>query len=86
MSRAASELRVERPLPGVTRLVLDRPERRNAIGPRLLAELTAAFEALEDPVVVLASADPAAFCAGADLSRSLRAGARSHRRRSLPEV
>lgn len=63
-------LRLERPRAGVVRVVLARPELRNAFDDGLIAEVTAAFEALaSDPsarVVVLAG-DGKAFCAGADL-------------------
>ena len=63
-------LRVERPRPGVVRVVLDRPGLRNAFDDLLIARLTEAFEALaSDPsvrVVVLAG-EGKAFCAGADL-------------------
>ncbi len=41
-----SPLRVERPRPGVARVVLDRPELRNAFDDVLIARLTEAFEAL----------------------------------------
>jgi enoyl-CoA hydratase len=60
-------LRVGRPAPGVLRLALDRPERRNALDRPLLEALLAAFQAPEEPVVVLASSSPGIFCAGADL-------------------
>ena len=39
-------LRLERPRPGVARVVLDRPELRNAFDDGLVARLTATFEAL----------------------------------------
>ena len=64
-------LRLERPRPGVARVVLDRPDLRNAFDDVLVARLTEAFEALASDgsarVVVLAGAGKA-FCAGADLS------------------
>jgi methylglutaconyl-CoA hydratase len=63
-------LRLERPRPGVARVVLDRPEVRNAFDDVLVARLAHAFEALASDgsvrVVVLAGAGKA-FCAGADL-------------------
>ena len=66
----SASLRLERPRAGVVRVVLARPELRNAFDDGLIAEVTAAFEALaSDPsarVVVLAG-DGKAFCAGADL-------------------
>ena len=67
---AAPALVVERDGP-VTRLTLNRPERRNALSCGLLAELEAALAAVAtDPgahVVVLAGRGPA-FCAGHDLA------------------
>ena len=63
-------LRVERPRPGVARVVLGRPEIRNAFDDVLIGLLTEAFEALSYDAsvraVVLAGAGKA-FCAGADL-------------------
>lgn len=57
---------------GVTTLTLNRPERRNALSPRMLGELRAALDAAaSDPevrAVVLTGAGDRAFCAGADLS------------------
>lgn len=69
---ALPTVRVERaPDPRVARVVLARPEVRNAFDDALIAELTAAFEELSaDPgvrVVVLSGAGKA-FCAGADLN------------------
>ena len=60
-------LRRDRPAPGVLRLRLDRPERRNALDRPLLEALLDAFAAPEEPVVVLGSTTPEAFCSGADL-------------------
>ena len=48
-------------------LTLDRPERRNALDRPLLEALLDAFAAQEEPVVVLGSTTPEAFCSGADL-------------------
>ena len=59
---------VDRPAKEVVLLTLDRGERRNAIDRRLVDELIQALAAVEEPAVVLASADPSAFCAGADVS------------------
>jgi enoyl-CoA hydratase/carnithine racemase len=58
----------DRPVPGVLRVRLDRPERRNALDRPSLAALHDAFAAADEPVVVLGSTSRAAFCAGADLS------------------
>lgn len=77
-----SLLRVERrPVPGpsgpserqhsVAVLTLDDPGRRNALTLPLVAEITAAMDALEaDPGVgaLVVTGTPPAFCAGADLS------------------
>lgn len=56
---------------GVARIVLDRPEVRNALSRALIEELgvaLAAFEADADArVIVLSGAGDKAFCAGADL-------------------
>jgi enoyl-CoA hydratase len=60
-------LRRDRPAPGVLRLRLDRPERRNALDRPLLEALLDAFAAPEEAVVVLGSTTPEAFCSGADL-------------------
>src|SRR5919199_4724887 len=59
-------LRRDRPAPGVLRLRLDRPERRNALDRPLLEALLDAFAVPEEPVVVLGSTTPEAFCSGAD--------------------
>jgi enoyl-CoA hydratase len=60
-------LRRDRPVPGVLRVRLDRPERRNALDRAALEALLDAFAAPGEPVVVLGSTSPEAFCAGADL-------------------
>ncbi len=56
---------------GVATITLSRPERLNALGARLTAELRAAVAAVEaDPAVralVITGAGPRAFCTGADL-------------------
>jgi enoyl-CoA hydratase len=65
-------LLIDRPYDGVVRLRLNRPARRNAIDDRLLAHLRDAVEdSSADPAtraIVLCSAVPGMFCAGADLS------------------
>ncbi len=65
-------LRVERaPDARVARVVLTRPDLRNAFDEVLIADLTAAFEALgPDPTVrvVVLAGEGKAFCAGADLN------------------
>ncbi len=54
----------------IAQVVLNRPEKRNALSPELVSELTKAFEELNNSesvkVIVLKSADKP-FCAGADL-------------------
>jgi enoyl-CoA hydratase len=66
-SRRDASLRVDRPTPGVLRLRLDRPERRNALDRPLIEALRAELADPDAPVVVLGSTSPEAFCAGADL-------------------
>ena len=77
-NRAAS-LRVERE-GAVARVILSRPEVRNAFDDGLIAELTEAFQALsQDPgtrAVVLSGEGPS-FCAGADIAWMRRAGSYS---------
>ena len=60
-------LRRDGPAAGVLRLRLDRPGRRNALDRPVLEALLDAFAAPQEPVVVLGSTTPQAFCAGADL-------------------
>lgn len=67
----SAPLRRERPRAGVARVVLARPEVRNAFDDAMIAEVTATFEELASDgatrVVVLAG-EGKAFCAGADLA------------------
>ena len=52
-------------------LTLNRPEKRNALGPQLIAELSEAFDAIEKDEavkVVVLKANGKVFCAGADLA------------------
>jgi enoyl-CoA hydratase/carnithine racemase len=51
----------------VTRLTMNRPDRRNALSVALMTELTAALRAAQGRIVVIAGAGPA-FSAGHDLS------------------
>src|SRR3954451_14212105 len=54
---------------GVLRLVLDRPDRRNALNDEVLEGMIAAIDAPGDArVVLLGSAGDKVFCSGADLS------------------
>lgn len=70
-----STIRYEVPAEGVARIVLARPEKRNAQNTRMLYELNAAFEAaaVDDTVkVVVLAADGAHFSAGHDLAETDR--------------
>jgi enoyl-CoA hydratase len=58
----------ERSSAGYLRLLLSRPDQRNALVPGMVVALTEAMQADGDAVVVLGSTDPTVFCAGADLS------------------
>ena len=59
-------LRIERD-EDVLRIVLARPETRNAFDAELIRELTEAFADVGDARAVLLSGDGPAFCAGADI-------------------
>lgn len=59
---------VERSSAGYLRLLLSRPERRNALDPAMVTALTEVMKAHNEAVVVLGSTDPRVFCAGADLT------------------
>jgi enoyl-CoA hydratase/carnithine racemase len=61
-------LAVETSPAGYRWLRLSRPERRNALDVSLLRALTDALAADPEAPVLLASADPRVFCAGADLT------------------
>lgn len=63
-------LRLERSRTGVARVVLSRPELRNAFDDALIAEVTTTFEELSSDAsvrVVVLAGEGRAFCAGADL-------------------
>lgn len=64
-------VRLERPLPHVAQVILDRPEALNALSTALAVEMTAVLEAVASEeatrAVVVTSSSPRAFCAGADL-------------------
>jgi enoyl-CoA hydratase/carnithine racemase len=64
---APSHLQEEHSPAGYRRLLLDRPERRNALDVGLARALREALGRDEAVPVVLGSTDPAVFCAGADL-------------------
>ena len=61
-----SALRVERDGP-VLRVMLARPERRNAFDAALIAELTHAFSDVGDARAVVLAGEGESFCAGADV-------------------
>ena len=61
-----SALRVERAGP-VLRVTLARPERRNAFGAELIAELTDAFADVGDARTVVLAGDGPSFSSGADV-------------------
>jgi len=63
-------LQVERHPAGYRWLRLARPERRNALDPRLLAAVRDELAAEPGTPVLLGSTDPQVFCAGADLTIS----------------
>lgn len=70
MRQNDARVRVERPATGVLRVVLARPEARNAQDRRLLYELNGAFDAAmadDDVRVVVLAADGPDFSAGHDL-------------------
>lgn len=61
-------LLVENNSAGYRRILLSRPERRNALDLGLADAVTQAFAEDADSPVVLGSTDPRVFCAGADLT------------------
>jgi len=61
-------LLVDHPHPGVARLLLNRPERHNALDRALVEALHAAIDAQREHVIVLGSSGPGRFCGGADTS------------------
>lgn len=70
MTEMGTGLLVDSPRPGVQRLLLDRPQRRNALDADLAAALLVALNDRTQPpvrIVVLGSSTPGIFCAGADL-------------------
>lgn len=65
---SAAPLLVSRPADGVVSLALNRPARRNAVDLETVTALRGALAGLEAAAVVLCSATPGMFCAGADLA------------------
>lgn len=71
---------------GVATVTLDRPQRRNAVGPALLDDLLDALDRLGDPrAVVLRGAGPS-FCAGQDLKEPSSGHAEAEARRYLERL
>jgi enoyl-CoA hydratase/carnithine racemase len=66
-SQRAPLVTVDRSHDGVAIVALDRPAKRNALNPPMLAELREALRAPGTRAVVIRSTDPGCFCAGADL-------------------
>ena len=62
------QLLVEDHPAGYRWLRLDRPERRNALDPSLMAAVRDALAAEPGTLAVLGSTDPQVFCAGADVT------------------
>jgi enoyl-CoA hydratase/carnithine racemase len=69
-SAAGEPVLRDRPLDGVLRLRLNRPDRHNAVDGALLAALHAGLERPDARAVVIGSAAADRFCAGADLAIS----------------
>jgi enoyl-CoA hydratase/carnithine racemase len=66
-----THLRLERPSPGVALLVLDQPDRRNAMSEQMTSSWVAAIDELAaDPSVraVVVTGEGSAFCSGGDTS------------------
>jgi enoyl-CoA hydratase len=76
-----SVLLVDTPIPGVRRLTLNRPEKRNALNNELRGAIFTALEAhdgdAEVKVTIIRGAGPA-FCSGYDLSADNRVGQPYH--------
>ncbi|MBS1887881.1 MAG: enoyl-CoA hydratase/isomerase family protein [Actinobacteria bacterium] len=73
-------LRLERRADGVRNLILDDPDKRNAIGPVMREELLAAVSDLRadaEARVLVVSGAGKAFCAGADLGAIFDSGGRT---------
>jgi enoyl-CoA hydratase len=65
-----ADLEIDEPVPGVTRLRLNRPERLNALTPPLLEELKRTLDRVSDDEscrVVVLTGSGRGFCAGVDL-------------------
>jgi enoyl-CoA hydratase/carnithine racemase len=65
------ELRVDTPSPGVVRITIDRPERRNALSPEMiddLIEVIDGFAAQSEARVLVVTGSGTIFCSGVDVS------------------
>jgi enoyl-CoA hydratase len=83
MAEGPQYVRIESPAPHVLRIVLDRPEARNAQDPRLLYQLNAAFDgaAQDDEVkVVILAGEGRTFSAGHDLRAAWEVTSEEQRR------
>ncbi|MBM3621846.1 MAG: enoyl-CoA hydratase [Alphaproteobacteria bacterium] len=75
MTTTPLHILLDTPLPGIRRITLNRPEKRNALNNRLRTEIFAALEAHDRDdqvkVTIIRAAGPA-FCAGYDLAANNR--------------
>ena len=88
MAASYQTLGVTRAEPRVARITLDRPAKRNALGPRMIAELVRALSwAGDDEAVrsVVLTGAGSVFCAGADLD-ALASGGEALRPGGLADV
>ena len=64
-------VRTETPAPGVALVTIDRPDKRNAMTPEMIAQMHEAFEQSDRDesisVIILTGAGEKAFCAGHDI-------------------
>ena len=61
------ELLTDQPSDGVLRLLLNRPDRLNAVNTSIVDSLLASFKAVDARAVILSSTTSRGFCSGADL-------------------
>ncbi len=69
-----SLVKSESPLPGVTVLTLNRPDKRNALSRDLMRAIVEAFEAAKESRVIILKGEGPVFCAGLDLQETLTPG------------
>jgi enoyl-CoA hydratase/carnithine racemase len=85
-ARTFETIRLEREA-GVATIVLDRPERLNALTEQMIADLVAALDqtdADDEVRAVIVTGSGRAFCAGADLAEGEKTFARAERPFSMP--